>query len=245
MLSRPKTSRIGDNLRIVVLDIRQGMLEVSRQSLALVGLAVIALGLALFTQPALQASAIEWLQAQWVVLGLGPADNDPDDLSTRQLPKEQAQATLWLSRKYHVSPYALRPLVVEAWTASNPAILPAPLTLSVIGVESRFNPYALGTQGARGLMQLSSQDQAENLARFGGPLALFDPLTNLRLGARQLQQLIETSGSCLDGLRQFAQVSGQSDIDAYVQDVLGDYRALQQVIGSPDLAPACSQTPST
>jgi len=67
------------------------------------------------------------------------------------------------------------------------------------------------------------------LSQFGGKLAAFDPLTNLRLGARQLQASIQQGGSIEEGLRQYAQSSGQANDSAYVERVLAEQRQLERV----------------
>jgi soluble lytic murein transglycosylase-like protein len=73
------------------------------------------------------------------------------------------------------------------------------LVLAVIHVESRYNPFAVSSVGAMGLMQLLPSTGRELAARHGidwtGPQTLFDPVSNVRLGVAYLRQLSDRYGS--------------------------------------------------
>jgi len=79
-------------------------------------------------------------------------------------------------------------------------------------------------------MQIEPSAHQDTLNRFGGQLAAFDPLTNLRLGARLLQASIRDGGSVEAGLRQYAQASGQSNDAAYVERVMSVHHLLQRLV---------------
>lgn len=208
----------------VLSDVRAGFLEISRHSLALFGLSVLVLVLALATPTPLRTSAGEWLMG-W----LNSRQDEGQLQAELDLNPEQARVTQWLSRKYKVAPVPLANLVVEAWQLGHNSQLPPTLILSVMAVESGFNPFALGSQGARGLMQVAPGEQADTLAAFGGPLALFDPLTNLRLGARLLQAMVLQGGDLESGLRLYAQASGQANAQGYAERVLSEAQQLERI----------------
>jgi soluble lytic murein transglycosylase len=72
------------------------------------------------------------------------------------------------------------------------------LVLAVIQVESRFDPTAVSSQGAMGLMQLQG-DTARELAmdlglQWTGDDLLFDPDVNVLLGCAYLSRLIDRFG---------------------------------------------------
>ena len=67
--------------------------------------------------------------------------------------------------------------------------LPAPLVHSVVEVESNYNPFAVSSKGALGLMQL-----VPDTARRFGVEDVFDPVENMRGGARYLRYLIDLYG---------------------------------------------------
>lgn len=72
------------------------------------------------------------------------------------------------------------------------------MVLAVIHVESRFDPNAVSSQGAMGLMQLESAT-ARGLAmdlglQWTGDELLFDPDVNVLLGCAYLRQLMDRFG---------------------------------------------------
>ncbi len=72
------------------------------------------------------------------------------------------------------------------------------LVLAVMYVESRFDPFAVSPAGALGLMQIMPATGKELAARLGiawnGPLSLFDPATNVRVGTAYVRQLADRYG---------------------------------------------------
>lgn len=74
--------------------------------------------------------------------------------------------------------------IIEAAAATNN--LPASLISAIIKVESGFNPNAISSRGAIGLMQLSmSTRKAMNVKN------PFDPVQNILAGAAYLRQLLD------------------------------------------------------
>jgi soluble lytic murein transglycosylase len=72
------------------------------------------------------------------------------------------------------------------------------LLLAVIEEESRYDPSARSRKGARGLMQLRPETAKHIAARAGivwsGPEDLYDPATNVRLGAIYLAEMKKRFG---------------------------------------------------
>lgn len=238
MTANMTLARFWQVFRTLVADVRDGFLEISRHSLALLGLAVVAVTLTFMARPGLQMNVNEmlmsWLEERQAETLETPLASDAAYRSTatslKGLPKEQLAVTYWLSRRYRVSPEPLAALVTEAWTVGERSQIPPTLILSIIGIESKFNPFSSGTQGAMGLMQIDPGVHATELSPFGGRLAVFDPVTNLRIGSRHLQDLILQSESLEDALRQYALHSGQSDDSQYVELVLNEQKMLEKLI---------------
>jgi len=95
-----------------------------------------------------------------------------------------------------VYPLAARDTIVTA--ARSEGLDPA-LVAGLIRQESNFNPTAVSTAGARGLMQLMPS-VGESLARAAGigrwsPGLLFDPGLNVQLGVRHLAPLVHAQPS--------------------------------------------------
>ncbi len=117
------------------------------------------------------------------------------------LNREQREAASYLSKKYHVNVDAIAMLVNAAYVTGKDLSLDPLLLLSVMGVESGFNPFAESTAGASGLMQLMSKVHRDKLDDFGGPNIALNPVVNLRVGAVVLKDCIRRGGSLADGLR--------------------------------------------
>ena len=218
-------------------DVREGFVEITRHGLALLGMAVVAVALTFFARPALQVHAGEtlmsWLEMRQAetldidVLQEGASRSTAT--SVKSLPSDQLAVTQWLSRKYKVSPEPVGALVSEAWTVGERSQIAPTLILAVMAIESRFNPFASGTQGGMGLMQIEPNAHSQALTPFGGRLAAFDPLTNLRVGTRHLQFLIQQSSTIEEALRLYAIDSGQARDDTYIDRVLNEQKQLDKL----------------
>lgn len=115
------------------------------------------------------------------------------------------QAALEFSaRRYRVSPTALTPIFLTAQQAAEETRLDPLLIIAVISVESSFNPLAESVVGAQGLMQIIPRFHMEKLPQDADALALFDPLTNVRVGSQVLREYIRRHGDVAPGLQRYA-----------------------------------------
>lgn len=217
-------------LQTFATDVREGFVEITRHGLAMFGLAVVLVSLTFLARPELQASASEalfgWLEFRQSENQEPTPQRNAANRSTVKDPKtltpEQLLATRWLSRKYRVSAEPLSAMVAEAWTLGERSQLPPSLILAIMAVQSRFNPFVSATPGQVGLMQIDLQAHAEALAQFGGPLAAFDPLTNLRLGVRHLQGLMQQTENLEEALALYGVSSGFNGEGQFVDRVLAE-----------------------
>jgi len=168
-------------------------------------------------------------------LGLGsdvtdpapPLDSAPGQRATESR-RQHALAT-YLARRYRVSAAATRDLVGAAFRAAELTNLDPLLILSVMAVESSFNPIAESSYGAKGLMQVVPRYHAERLAFHGGAETVLDPQTNIRVGAEILSEYIRRSGSLEAGLQMYAGAAEDAD-SQYAQKVLAEKRLLAQEV---------------
>ncbi len=240
----------------IASDIREGFVEITRHGLAVVGLAVIAVSVMFATRPDMQAAANEFLRG-WFHSQQNDAENalradnsmaEPGAsrstaAAIQTLTPEQLKVTQWLSRKYRISTEPMAALVTEAWREGERLQVPPTLILAVIAAESNFNPFAQRTDSHRGLMQIDSQSQHAALSRFGGPLSVFDPLTNVRVGSRLLQSFISQAGSIEGGLRAYAKTSPQAADGTYMERVLSEHKLLERLI-QPQATAASNPSPA-
>jgi soluble lytic murein transglycosylase-like protein len=222
-------------LQTFAADVREGFVEITRHGLALFGLAVVLVSLTFLARPELQASAsgalFGWLEIRQSENQEPTPERNAANRSTVKDPKtltpEQLLVTRWLSRKYRVSPEPLSAMVSEAWSLGERSQLDPSLILAM-AVQSRFNPFASGNPGQVGLMQIELQAHTEVLAQFGGLLSAFDPLTNLRLGVRHLQGLMQQTENLEEALALYGLSSGFNDEEQFVNRVLAEQLLIEK-----------------
>lgn len=141
--------------------------------------------------------------------------------------REKREVTGYLSKKYRVNADAIAMLVDAAYVTGKDLGIDPLLLLSVMGVESGFNPFAESTAGASGLMQLMSKVHRDKLNDFGGPNIALNPVVNLRVGAVVLKDCIRRGGSLVEGLRLYVG-AGTGDDSGYGARVLQEKDRLVQ-----------------
>jgi len=231
--------KFGLGLRTFASDVAQGFFEITHNGFALLGLAVMFATITLIARPELrQAGEVRlmgWLQSRQIALTGIAVEPDAIDRATaanpKDLPKQQAAVALWLSKKYRVASEPLSALVAEAYEIGKNTRLDPTLLLAVMAIESGFNPFAESPVGAQGLMQVMTRVHSEKYDSFGGRFAAFDPVTNLRVGTKVLQECIARAGSLEGGLRLYVGASILDDGSSYIAKVLAEHARLQQVAG--------------
>jgi hypothetical protein len=207
----------------------RGVIAHSHNAMAVVGVMVAALALVLLVPSPLRASTeqrlLDWLSDRSLP---SQALERVTAVDVAELPEEQARLAEWLSRKYRVAPAPLGALVSEAYAISKPLRLDPKLILAVMAVESRFNPFAASPVGAHGLMQVMTHVHSDKYADFGGQLAAFDPVSNMRVGAEILRETIRRAGSTEGGLRLYVGAVSSDGRD-YIDKVLSELDRLHRV----------------
>lgn len=226
---------------LFVKDIGHGLLVVSHNTLALLGLAVVAVLLLSFSQAGLrhrlESQTFDWLSARQEARGesIGTSLAEADAVSRataanpRELPRQQAAVAMWLSHRYKVAPEPVSRLVQEAWVLGRRSQLEPTLILAVMAVESGFNPFAQSAVGAQGLMQVMTRVHDDKYEAFGGNLAAFDPITNLRVGVQVLKECIQRAGSIEEGLRYYVGAANLPDDTGYAARVLTEHEQMKAV----------------
>ena len=153
----------------------QGFFDITHNSLAMLGLAVAFVVIALTARPDLRQQAERHLMALLterqeanMTLAEPDAAQRATALNPTDLPKHQADLTHWLSRKYGVAPEPLAALVAAAHEIGPRVKLEPTLILAVMAVESGFNPFAQSPAGAQGLMQVMTRVHHQQYSAFGG-----------------------------------------------------------------------------
>ena len=234
-----------ESIGVFLKDTGQGLLEVSHNSLALLGLVGVAALLFVASQRDLrheiEAHTLSWLQARQIARAPEPTLEqelvEPHAVvrataaDPKELNRQQAAVAQWLSRRYKVAPEPISRLVQEAWHVGAKAGLDPMLILAIMAVESSFNPFAQSSVGAQGLMQVMTKVHDEKYTAFGGVHAAFDPVTNLRVGVQVLKECITRAGSLEAGLRFYVGAANLVDDGGYAVKVLAEQNNLRQVAG--------------
>ena len=102
--------------------------------------------------------------------------------------REQRALADFIARRYRIADSAAASFVAIAYRAGKQHSVDPVLILSVMAIESRYNPVAESTMGAKGLMQVIPRFHLEKLLDHGGEEALLDPEVNIHVGAQILRE---------------------------------------------------------
>jgi hypothetical protein len=239
------------SLGVVMRDVGNGLLEISHNSLALLGLTVVVVLVFVAGRPDLRQQtetwALGWLQerhdsrnegAEAGDLTVVAADPDAVARATAVHPSEltpqQAALATWISRRYNVALEPVGRLVQEAWTIGHAVGLDPTLILAIAAIESRFNPFAQSAMGAQGLMQVMTRVHLDKYEPFGGTHAAFDPIANLKVGVQVLRECIARAGGLEAGLRWYVGAANSADDGGYLSKVLSEQGHMKRVAsGNP------------
>jgi hypothetical protein len=251
---------------VFLRDVGHGLLEVSHNALALLGLVLVAAVVFTLSRDdvlhSAEAQMLTWLKSRQESRiepyqePEGQTDRgepgaiarataiDPKDLN-----RQQAAVAQWLSRRYRVAPEPVSRLVQEAWLVGQKAGLDPTLILAIMAIESSFNPFAQSAVGAQGLMQVMTRIHDDKYEPFGGNHAAFDPVTNLRVGVQVLKECIARAGSLEGGLRFYVGAANLTDDGGYAGKVLSEQNFLREVVRGKAVPPtatvATAVTPPT
>jgi soluble lytic murein transglycosylase-like protein len=132
-----------------------------------------------------------------------------------------------VARHYRIPESAAARAVDAAYLAAREVGVDPLLVLAVIGVESSFNPAAQSRAGAKGLMQIIPVYHGPRLDEYGGEEGVFDPLTNIAVGTRILNDYIARTGSLEAGLQSY-NGAASDPTTRYARKVIAERERLRQ-----------------
>jgi soluble lytic murein transglycosylase-like protein len=221
--------------------------RITHNGFAMAGLGIVCLVALLVSQEAVREPAeeqlLDFLQSRQETRlietqTLAPEPNAADRASVASLsdlPEHQAMLTRWISRQYRVAAEPMAVLVAEAHVIGERMDIDPALLLAIMAVESRFNPFAQSPVGAQGLMQVLTRVHLDKFEDFGGKMAAFDPITNLRVGAMVLQECIRRAAGSVEGGLSYYVGAVTVDGSFYVKKVLRVYERMHKVLAPFDL----------
>lgn len=160
------------------------------------------------------------------------ADDELDeeiDPASETLNARMRSAMDYVSHRYHVAPDALQPIFATAQATGRQLHLDPLLIIAVIGIESRFNPFSESVVGAKGLMQVVPRYHQDKLPEDADQTAFLNPVINVQVGAKVLQESIRRNGGLESGLQQFGGAVTDPE-RRYASKVLAEKQRLEQAV---------------
>ena len=173
-----------------VLALAMRAFAATRAMLALIGFAALAGYLLLphTAQPKLRLAALPALAGGAAESAVVAPSAVPAAAVESPLEQEQRAVTEYIAKRYRVSDQAVASYVSLAYQAGAQHAVDPLLILAVMAIESRYNPVAESSMGARGLMQVIPKYHLEKLLDHGGEPALLEPAVNIVVGAQILRE---------------------------------------------------------
>ena len=157
----------------------------------------------------------------------------------------------YLARRYRVSSEVTSHIVAKAHAAGAELKVDPLLILAVISIESRFNPIAESTMGAKGLMQVIPRFHSKKFEPLGGEKVALEPAVNIMVGAQILKEYLRRTGDVGDALQMYVGASTEANENGYSIKVMAERDRLQYVLrqfmshkGGPPSGLKRSATPS-
>ncbi|EXI79111.1 MAG: Soluble lytic murein transglycosylase precursor [Candidatus Accumulibacter sp. BA-94] len=132
-----------------------------------------------------------------------------------------------VSRRYRVAPEALVPVFEAAQRVGGERRVDPLLIIAIIGIESRFNPFAESPVGAKGLMQVIPGYHLDKVPAGAGETPFLDPATNIQVGVHVLEEAIRWRGSLTAGLQHYGGAPDDPET-GYANKVMAEKERLEQ-----------------
>ncbi len=143
--------------------------------------------------------------------------------------REQRAVAEFIARRYRVAETASAVFVSTAYRAGQEFSVDPLLILAVMAIESRYNPVAESSMGAKGLMQIIPKYHPEKLLEHGGEQALLDPEVNIQVGAQILREYLRRFGETEAALQKYAGAFDEPSAQ-YSGKVLAEKARLQRFL---------------
>lgn len=134
-----------------------------------------------------------------------------------------------IAARYRVTRKDVEPVVATAYQAGRESAIDPLLILAVIAIESSFNPSAISMVGAKGLMQVMPKFHMDKIALHGDEQVLFDPKTNVLVGAKILREYLRRFGETTSALQMYVGAANDAS-SSYARRVLAERSVFQRIV---------------
>lgn len=169
------------------------------------------------------------LQGWWTIVTSAfekPAANALfSNASASALSPEQARTARWIARRYRVALSPIEQIVQHAFESGSQFRVDPYLVLAVIAVESRFNPVAESSVGAKGLMQVMPHVHSDKFLALGGLEMALAPWANIQVGTAILREYLDRFRTLEAALLAYVGV-GADGVSAYPEKVFRERERL-------------------
>ncbi|MDA1117152.1 MAG: transglycosylase SLT domain-containing protein [Proteobacteria bacterium] len=143
--------------------------------------------------------------------------------------REQRAVAEFIARRYRVAEAASAAFVSTAYRAGREFAVDPLLILAVMAIESRYNPVAESSMGAKGLMQIIPKYHQDKLLEHGGEYALLDPEVNIQVGAQILREYMRRFAETETALQMYGGAMDEPTA-LYAGKVLAEKTRLKQFV---------------
>ena len=159
----------------------------------------------------------------WVnIISSQAKKNDQINSANRDLELKKIKQNLiskWLAKRYRVAETEVVKIVEISYMAAKKHELDPHLILSIIAIESSFNPYAESVAGAQGLMQIMPRYHQDKLQKLEGTNSALPYEINIMVGAQILREYLDVHSSLNTALLRYVGV-GPKGKSLYPKKVL-------------------------
>lgn len=154
-----------------------------------------------------------------------PAVNSLFLAQSSALSPEQSRTARWIAKRYRVAQAATEQIVLHAFESGSQFRIDPYLVLAIIAVESRFNPVAESSVGAKGLMQVMPNVHQEKFLALGGLDLALTPWANIQVGTAIVREYLDRFRTLESALLAYVGV-GADGVSAYPEKVFRERERL-------------------
>lgn len=170
------------------------------------------------------------LDAETTAVQLPAPETVPMPRNVDLLSVEMKRVRDYVAKRYKVPTASLDPTLAAAEHRGRSSGIDPLLIVAVIAVESSFNPMAVSSMGAQGLMQVIPRFHMDKIGTDRRKDALFDPLLNVRVGTEVLVEGLRRFGTLQSALQYYGGALGDPNA-TYANKVLAMKRRLVGAAG--------------